>query len=73
MSTTRTDLLRAIRDEIVDLRESPLYRYRVDNGNYPVIGQGSHYAEIMFIGEAPGKNEGRARPSLLWRFRSRAR
>ena len=57
MSTNRTDLLRSIRDEIVDLRESPLYQYRVDNGYYPVIGQGSHYSDIMFIGEAPGKNE----------------
>ena len=57
MSTIRTDLLRAIRDEIVDLRESPLYQYRVDNGYFPVIGQGSHFADIMFIGEAPGKNE----------------
>lgn len=57
MSATRTDLLRAIRDEVVNLRQSPLYQYRIDNGYFPVIGQGSHYADIMFIGEAPGKNE----------------
>ncbi len=57
MPPTRSDLLRAIRDEIVKLRESPLYQFRVDNGYYPVIGQGSHYAAVMFIGEAPGKNE----------------
>lgn len=53
----RTDQLRKIKDAIVDLTESPLYEYRVENNYFPVIGQGSHYADIMFIGEAPGKNE----------------
>ena len=24
---------------------------------FPVIGEGSHYAKIMFVGEAPGRNE----------------
>ena len=57
MSTDRSEQLRAIRDAVVNLTESPLYEYRVSNGYYPVIGQGDHYAEIMFIGEAPGKNE----------------
>lgn len=57
MSTDRTDQLRAIRDELVNLKESPLYDYRQRNGYFPVIGQGDHYADIMFIGEAPGKNE----------------
>ena len=28
-----------------------------ENKNLPVIGEGSHEAKIMFIGEAPGKNE----------------
>ncbi|MXX83548.1 MAG: uracil-DNA glycosylase [Chloroflexi bacterium] len=49
--------MRAIKDEIVNLTESPLYEYRQRNNYFPVIGQGDHYAEIMFIGEAPGKNE----------------
>ena len=57
MSSDRTEQLRAIRDELVNLTESPLYEYRQRNGYFPVIGQGSHYADIMFIGEAPGKNE----------------
>lgn len=61
--TDRTELLRQIKDEIVNLKESPLYEYRVKNNYYPVIGQGSHTAKIMFIGEAPGKNEAEtARP-----------
>ena len=57
MSTDRRDQLRAIRDAVVNLSESPLYEYRLSNSYYPVIGQGDHYADIMFIGEAPGKNE----------------
>ena len=57
MSIDRTEQLRVIRDAIVNLNESPLYEYRTRNGYFPVIGQGNHYADIMFIGEAPGKNE----------------
>ncbi len=49
--------LKKIRDEIVSLKNSPLYGYRTKNKFYPVIGEGSHDAKIMFIGEAPGKNE----------------
>lgn len=54
---SRTDLMRQIRDEVVNLTESPLYNYRVENGYHAVLGQGRHDADIMFIGEAPGKNE----------------
>jgi DNA polymerase len=54
---TKTEKMREIRDEIVALKESPLYAYRVANNYFPVIGEGSHDAHIMFVGEAPGKNE----------------
>ncbi len=57
MSTDRREQLRAIRDEVVNLKQSPLYPYRIGKGYLPVIGQGDHFADIMFIGEAPGKNE----------------
>ncbi len=53
----RTEELRKIKDEVINLKESPLYEFRVKNKNLPVIGEGSHNADIMFIGEAPGKNE----------------
>jgi DNA polymerase len=53
----RTEQLRSIKDAVVNLTESPLYAYRTENNYFPVIGQGNHYADIMFIGEAPGKNE----------------
>lgn len=54
---TKTDELRAVRDEVWALKESPLYAYRVSEGNYPVLGEGNHDARIMFVGEAPGRNE----------------
>lgn len=53
----RTELLRKIKDEIINLKESPLYKERIKNKVFPVIGEGSHHAKIMFVGEAPGKNE----------------
>lgn len=49
--------MRKIKDEIIVLKESPLYGYRTKNKYFPVIGEGSHDAKIIFIGEAPGRNE----------------
>jgi len=51
------EALKKIKDEIVVLKNSPLYAERVKNKYFPVIGEGNHSAEIMFIGEAPGENE----------------
>lgn len=53
----RTQLMRAIKDEVFALTTSPLYRERAESGAFPVIGEGSHDARIVFVGEAPGKNE----------------
>ena len=53
----RTAQLKRIRDEVFNLKSSPLYEYRRRNNYFPVLGEGSHEAKIMFIGEAPGKNE----------------
>ena len=53
----RTEELRKIRDEVIAFKESPLYQERMRNRVYPVIGEGSHYADVMFIGEAPGRVE----------------
>lgn len=53
----KKERMRAIRDEVLALTQSPLYTFRVSEKNYPVIGEGSHDAHIMLIGEAPGKNE----------------
>lgn len=51
------DQMKAIRDDVIALKQSPLYGYRTSNHYYPVIGEGSHDATIMFVGEAPGMNE----------------
>lgn len=53
----KKECMRSVRDAVVNLTASPLYEYRVENKYVPVIGEGSHDAKVMFIGEAPGKNE----------------
>lgn len=59
----RFEEMKKIRDELFHLKDSPIYEYRVQNKFYPVVGEGSHTAHIMFVGEAPGKNEAEtARP-----------
>lgn len=59
----KTEKMRKIRDELLVFKKSPLYKYRTENKYFPVIGEGSLDAKIMFIGEAPGKNEAeKARP-----------
>ena len=37
-------LLKQIKDEVLDLKSSPLYAERIKNGVFPVIGEGSHFA-----------------------------
>lgn len=53
----KTELLRQIKEEVLALKESPLYKERITNRVFPVIGEGNHEAQIMLVGEAPGKNE----------------
>lgn len=50
-------LMKQIRDEIFALPKSPLVAYRQANNFFPVIGEGSHQAKLMLVGEAPGRNE----------------
>jgi DNA polymerase len=52
LSKTDGGLLK-VKKDVIACQKCPLYKTRT----LPVIGQGSHVAEIMFIGEAPGKNE----------------
>ena len=49
--------MKKVRDELFAFEQSPLYAYRTTNKFFPVIGEGSHDAKIMFVGEAPGLNE----------------
>ena len=39
-----------LKNKVIKCKKCSLYKTRT----YPVIGQGSHQADIMFIGEAPG-------------------
>jgi len=49
--------LKALRLELVGATHSPLYAFRTENRYFPVMGEGSADANIVFIGESPGKNE----------------
>ena len=49
--------MQKIKAEVCKLTQSPLYMYRIENNFVPVIGEGSLDAQIVFVGEAPGKNE----------------
>lgn len=53
----RDKALRKIKDDVIALNTSSLYLERIKNKYFPVIGEGNHSAEIMFVGEAPGENE----------------
>jgi len=53
----KDEALRAVRAEVINAQASPLYACRMENGYFPVFGEGNADANLMFIGEAPGKNE----------------
>ena len=52
----KKEAMRAIRDQVITVG-GELMAERVRNGTFPVLGEGSHEARILFVGEAPGKNE----------------
>jgi uracil-DNA glycosylase len=54
---TRRELLKQIKEEVLNLENSPLYQERIKSGSFPVIGEGNHEALVMFVGEAPGATE----------------
>ncbi|MBK8027096.1 MAG: TIR domain-containing protein [Chloroflexi bacterium] len=49
--------LKTLHAELINATESPLYAHRVAHKLFPVLGDGSADAGILFIGEAPGKYE----------------
>ncbi len=55
--STKYDQMKQVRDEVLELSVSPLYKFRIENKNFPVIGEGDHDSPLVFVGEAPGKNE----------------
>ena len=57
LNNPKTSALLKIKQTLLDAKDAPLFEYRQANKYWPVIGEGSHEAKIMFVGEAPGKNE----------------
>jgi DNA polymerase len=53
MNQIKYDKLKAIRDQVLKCQDCLLYKTR----KYPVIGEGNHDAQIMFVGEGPGEQE----------------
>jgi DNA polymerase len=49
--------MRTLAQEVRDLEASPLYPERVEHGYQSVVGEGDLDAEILFVGEAPGRQE----------------
>lgn len=57
MKQERFQKIEEIKKELSDFKESPLYKYRIDNNYLPVVGEGDLFAKVMFVGEAPGEKE----------------
>ncbi len=57
MAASKSSRLKKIEKEVETLTDSPLYKYRRQEGYHVVFGKGDPDARIMLIGEAPGKQE----------------
>lgn len=57
MAISKSTQLKRIATEVENLAQSPLYKLRRQEGYHPVVGKGNPDARLMFIGEAPGKQE----------------
>ena len=57
MAASKSSRLKKIEKEVENLTDSPLYKYRHQEGYHVVFGKGDPGASIMLIGEAPGKQE----------------
>jgi len=53
----KEDQLKAIRMDLINAKDSPLYEYRTTQRYYPVLGEGYADANIMIVGESPGEKE----------------
>ena len=60
MTDSKEAKMEKLAGEVEGLEQSPLYDYRRENGYLPVIGEGNVDADVLFIGEAPGKQEARS-------------
>lgn len=53
----RLEELKKVIEDLISNKKLPLFEFRTQNKYFPVIGEGNHFAKIMFVGEAPGKSE----------------
>ncbi len=53
----KLNLMKKVEEEIHLLDGTSLCCYRKEQGYYPVVGEGDISADIIFVGEAPGRNE----------------
>jgi DNA polymerase len=56
----RSAALKDLRARLVAASDSPLYATRTEGRFFPVLGEGSADAALLFIGESPGKTEAQA-------------
>ncbi len=57
MKEDRNREIEQLYSQLLKFKKSSLYSFRKANNYKPVIGEGSPYSPVLFIGEAPGKNE----------------
>ena len=53
----KSEALKKVRDDVIALKGVALADERRKQGSQAVLGEGSHDAGIVFVGEAPGKTE----------------
>src|SRR6056297_1887997 len=53
----KTKRMKKVKDAVVSCTKCPLSKLRKEKGYLPVIGEGNHDANILFVGEAPGAQE----------------
>jgi len=52
--------LKKIKEEVKNCKKCSLFKERIRNNYYPVVGEGNHQTKILFCGEAPGLNEAKS-------------
>lgn len=57
MTKSKKERLGQLGDQLESMKEAPLFAYRQNHDYKPVLGEGDPNAALLFIGEAPGRQE----------------
>jgi DNA polymerase len=57
MAKSKKEELSQLNDELQSMEGSPLFDYRQNHNYKAVLGEGNPDAELLFVGEAPGRQE----------------